>query len=263
MGNQDSADAQLEIVDAKTTLPFGETVKIESTHKLLPCSFATCSKSGPSSLVYSGLNLDNETIDKYTSLLDDYKNVYAKCRENWLEKKDRNDLKLCQHHLDEQFKKLIAYYNFKITKFSFKKIDSGGTQIIYPPVRLFLDQEAEPIQRSISKTENLAAVTSPIVIDGSQNNTAINVNKGDLIVVRLGENPTTGYRWNLIVSSGLDLIGTDYQRADVPKDLVGSGGTRSWNIRATTSGEQTISAVYHRPWESTVGSTFDVWVIVA
>jgi len=75
------------------------------------------------------------------------------------------------------------------------------------------------------------------------------VSPGALIQLRLAENPTTGYQWNLSLTTGLSLVNESYILDDPTGRLVGSGGTHVWFIRAVQEGEQGISAVYARPWE--------------
>ncbi|HTY53164.1 MAG TPA: protease inhibitor I42 family protein [Methanomicrobiales archaeon] len=75
------------------------------------------------------------------------------------------------------------------------------------------------------------------------------VARGAEVSIRLPENPTTGFLWNLSVPTGLTIINDTYIPDDPTGKLVGSGGTRVWFLRADLAGSQEISAVYHRPWE--------------
>jgi inhibitor of cysteine peptidase len=73
---------------------------------------------------------------------------------------------------------------------------------------------------------------------------------GAVIQIRLRENPTTGYTWNLSVTRGLSVINDTYIPDDVTGKLVGSGGTHVWFLEANQPGQQVLSGVYRRPWES-------------
>lgn len=75
------------------------------------------------------------------------------------------------------------------------------------------------------------------------------VARGAVFPLRLPENPTTGYQWNLSITTGLSLLNESYVPDDPTGKLVGSGGTHVWYLEATGEGEQGISGVYHRPWE--------------
>jgi predicted secreted protein len=72
---------------------------------------------------------------------------------------------------------------------------------------------------------------------------------GAVIQLRLPENPTTGYIWNLSVTTGLTLVNETYVPDDPTGRLVGSGGAHVWFLEAVTAGDQTITGVYRRPWE--------------
>ncbi|MDD1664615.1 MAG: protease inhibitor I42 family protein [Methanomicrobiales archaeon] len=77
------------------------------------------------------------------------------------------------------------------------------------------------------------------------------------IQLRLPENPTTGFSWNLSVTTGLSVINDTYIPDDVSGKLVGSGGTHVWFLKAMQPGKQDISGVYRRPWEpAATGVTF-------
>lgn len=69
------------------------------------------------------------------------------------------------------------------------------------------------------------------------------------IQLRLPENPTTGFSWNLSVTTGLSVINDSYIPDDVSGKLVGSGGTHVWFLKTIQTGEQVISGTYRRPWE--------------
>lgn len=103
-----------------------------------------------------------------------------------------------------------------------------------------------------------------IVADEGQNGATIYVNKSAEITLKLNENPTTGYQWNLTASPGLSLTNDTYVRSDTSGKLMGAGGTRIWDLAASGTGTQTIHAVYRRSWEPLTGNetVFDMTVIV-
>lgn len=98
-----------------------------------------------------------------------------------------------------------------------------------------------------------------------QNNATVAVMKGTTIIVRLPENPTTGFQWNLSTTSGLNVTSDTYVPSDTTAKLMGSGGTRIWDIKATGTGEQKINAIYKRSWVQTTGNEtrFAMTVIVS
>ncbi len=103
-----------------------------------------------------------------------------------------------------------------------------------------------------------------LVVTQEQNKATVSVNQGSVITVKLQENPTTGYQWNLTTTPGLRVISDNYVPSDTTGKLSGSGGTHVWEISATAKGEQKINAVYMRSWEPVTGNetSFSMTVIV-
>lgn len=120
-------------------------------------------------------------------------------------------------------------------------------------------------EQSPSPTPTEAAVqVGNLVVTESQNTATMYMNKSRVITVKLSENPTTGYQWNLTTTPGLHILKDSYIPSDSTGKLVGSGGTRLWDISTEVTGEQKIHAVYKRSWEQTAGNetTFSITVIV-
>jgi inhibitor of cysteine peptidase len=72
--------------------------------------------------------------------------------------------------------------------------------------------------------------------------------------LRLAENPTTGFSWNISLTEGLVLIDTSYEPNSTA--VLGSGGIRTWHMQAVMPGMQAISGTYARPWESTMAANY-------
>ena len=91
---------------------------------------------------------------------------------------------------------------------------------------------------------------------------------GDLVVVTLESNPTTGYAWSLADDGDADIIavaGNEFvapEASDPP--LVGQGGVEVWAFQAVEEGEGTISMEYIRAWKQGVepADTFSLNVVV-
>jgi predicted secreted protein len=91
----------------------------------------------------------------------------------------------------------------------------------------------------------LAAIV--VVVGAAANGTAVGLHRGDTLVVRLGGNPTTGYRWSPThVPPPLRLVSSRYV-APTPQRL-GQGGTYVFRFR-TVAGTGRLSLAYARPWE--------------
>jgi inhibitor of cysteine peptidase len=93
-----------------------------------------------------------------------------------------------------------------------------------------------------------------LVVNEEQNHATVTVRAGNSITVRLPENPTTGFTWNLSASPGLQVVSDSYIPSDTTGKLIGSGGTHVWDISAQSVGGQTIQATYMRPWEQATGN---------
>lgn len=79
--------------------------------------------------------------------------------------------------------------------------------------------------------------------------TRLKIAVGASLVVRLTENPTTGYRWQHTLSEPgvLEWLEDEYV-AD--SDLRGSGGRRSISFRALGPGSTALRVALRRPWET-------------
>jgi inhibitor of cysteine peptidase len=87
------------------------------------------------------------------------------------------------------------------------------------------------------------------------NGTTVHIHSRDIITVRLPENPTTGYRWNITTGPGLLTLDDTYIYADPSAGMTGEGGVRFLTMEPETTGTEYISAVYKRPWEDDSGDT--------
>jgi inhibitor of cysteine peptidase len=122
-----------------------------------------------------------------------------------------------------------------------------------------------PENQALSPTPSETAVqVGHLVVNETQNTATVYMNRSSLITVRLAENPSTGFQWNLTTTPGLRIIKDDYVPSDTSGKLVGSGGIHVWDISTDTIGVQEIHAVYKRSWEPTTGneSTFSMTVVI-
>ena len=71
---------------------------------------------------------------------------------------------------------------------------------------------------------------------------------GEELVVRLDENRTTGFRWELTdLPDGVVCVEDAFQPPSSPRP--GEGGTRVFRLRATAAGLHRVSARLCRSWE--------------
>ena len=85
----------------------------------------------------------------------------------------------------------------------------------------------------------------------------------EIITLKLSENPTTGYMWELSLSPGLYILSDEYIHPNT-NGIVGAGGTHEWRIQMIGLGLQTISGIYKRSWEESTGeeNTYHVNIMV-
>ena len=109
-----------------------------------------------------------------------------------------------------------------------------------------------------------AAAADTITVGPAANGSSRCLHRGDLLVVRLRSNPSTGYAWR--VSSGargvLLLVGCVYV---APEDgLLGAPGTAVLRFRARGTGKTVLRLAYTRSWEKGVAParTFTLRVTV-
>lgn len=95
------------------------------------------------------------------------------------------------------------------------------------------------------------------VITEADNGTSISLENGSTFYLKLKENPTTGYSWELNLSQGLNNISGEYYPSEQPEGieqpLVGAGGVHLWEIKAVAEGSQQVTGIYKRPWEKVTG----------
>jgi predicted secreted protein len=100
--------------------------------------------------------------------------------------------------------------------------------------------------------------------DFSSNGATVPVTPGEIIRISLGENPSTGYRWNVSLTGDLVITGEEYGSSNIIGEifgLVGGGGTRTWHLEAgQAGGTQKFTAILKRPWMPTTGDekTFEI-----
>lgn len=90
----------------------------------------------------------------------------------------------------------------------------------------------------------------PVTLDGNANGKRVELARGQELVLSLEENPTTGFRWEVVQNAAavMELLG-EGQYAATPTGRVGSGGTTTWRFKAAQTGSDTLRLVYRRSWE--------------
>ena len=87
------------------------------------------------------------------------------------------------------------------------------------------------------------------LIDANQGHESVNADLGETIYIRVGENPTTGYRWFLehVDNQMFELEGSEFQTAI--DAAIGAAGLRTFVFKATGRGKGKIQLKLWREWE--------------
>jgi inhibitor of cysteine peptidase len=88
-----------------------------------------------------------------------------------------------------------------------------------------------------------------ITLTRADNGNVVALRVGDRLVLRLEENPTTGYRWAM-EDHDEDVVSLQHQEyAPLPHAAVGGGGQRSWTFVVRKAGADTLRLKLWRAWE--------------
>jgi inhibitor of cysteine peptidase len=110
------------------------------------------------------------------------------------------------------------------------------------------------------------AAAATVRIDAHDNGGRVALHVGDVLVVVLANNPTTGYDWYVKRRDPavLGFAGRRYVPAPNPKHLVGHGGTEYLRFRAVGAGSSGLVLQRVRPFDrSHPAGTFRVQVRVS
>jgi inhibitor of cysteine peptidase len=86
------------------------------------------------------------------------------------------------------------------------------------------------------------------VTPAAQTGTTVDAAVGDLVVVNLEANATTGYEWQFTAGDTFVIDGSKYVPSPAPSNVVGSGGTQVVTLRITKAGSSDLTGTYRQPW---------------
>jgi inhibitor of cysteine peptidase len=113
-----------------------------------------------------------------------------------------------------------------------------------------------PVDNVPQEASNTSSLKQQVITE-ADNGTSISLENGSTFYLKLKENPTTGYSWELNLSQGLNNISGEYYPPEQPEGtkepLVGAGGVHLWEIKAVSKGSQQVTGIYKRPWEKLTG----------
>jgi predicted secreted protein len=108
----------------------------------------------------------------------------------------------------------------------------------------------------------LAGCFGPIVLTEADNGTIQAIDVGDVILVRLVGNPSTGYTWQRTDTLREGVLEPLGEGGSCGGGLVGSPSTFEFRFKAVSSGTTRLEFVYQRPWEEEPIDTFSVVIYV-
>jgi len=88
-----------------------------------------------------------------------------------------------------------------------------------------------------------------ITLDQNNSGQTLDLPVGQVLELRLAENPTTGYRW-AFVENGAPVCVVVNDHFDAPAGPPGRGGEHTWQIKGAAPGECNIALQYRRGFQS-------------
>jgi predicted secreted protein len=87
---------------------------------------------------------------------------------------------------------------------------------------------------------------------GKDNGRTVGLDTNNIVAVSLDENPSTGFTWVMTNTQGIEILKDSFvvSGPSIPSQtpVTGCGGTRTWTLKLTGTGNQTFQGVYKQPW---------------
>ena len=114
------------------------------------------------------------------------------------------------------------------------------------------------------KALSACGATNEIELDADDDGGQIELNTGQMLVISLEGNPTTGYTWEVAELDDQVLRQVGETEFKPESDAIGAGGVQTLCFETVNSGQTTLKLVYHRSWEADVepAETFSAQVVV-
>ncbi|GAK61400.1 secreted protein-like protein [Candidatus Vecturithrix granuli] len=105
---------------------------------------------------------------------------------------------------------------------------------------------------------------SSLTLDEAKSGSIVEMTAGDVFVIVLEGNPTTGYTWELDTLDATIVQQIGEAEFTPESDAIGSGGKFTFRFQAISAGQSFLKLLYHRPWEQGTPplNTFELMVIV-
>jgi len=90
-----------------------------------------------------------------------------------------------------------------------------------------------------------------IVVTAADDGSQIELSEGEVLVVKLQANPSTGYGWQMAGSGEGDILcRARVEEFEPESDLLGAPGTQILRFEAVRDGDTTLTLEYRRPWQT-------------
>jgi len=102
--------------------------------------------------------------------------------------------------------------------------------------------------KAISAPSTLTEASTPSVLTSANNGGSIELHVGNRVVIRLPENPSTGYHWAI---ESVDVSLAEIKEGEfIPaSQMAGAGGEAQWLLKAKAPGMTAVKLKRWRPWE--------------
>jgi inhibitor of cysteine peptidase len=125
---------------------------------------------------------------------------------------------------------------------------AAGPGITTAPAIMSPTTAAPPVTSLTGTAPPAPGETVPtLFVNGTSSGKIVTIPLGERVLVRLAENPSTGYTWNATASKGLVILKDTYTATET--SLPGAPGYHEWILSPKTVDTYKFSAVSLRPWE--------------
>jgi inhibitor of cysteine peptidase len=107
-------------------------------------------------------------------------------------------------------------------------------------------------------------ISKEIKLGMGDNGSQIKLNTGQMLVIILEANPTTGFTWKVAELNANVLRQVGEIEFHPESNKLGSGGVQTLCIESVNVGQTSLKLVYHRPWEKDMEplKTFSLQVVI-
>ncbi len=113
----------------------------------------------------------------------------------------------------------------------------------------------EPMNTQINPEQN-PVQPGDVQVDETADGSLVQIRAGQMLSVKLGANPTTGFTWEVgqLDPAVLEAVGEpEYKQEEYTGPVrAGVGGWQTFQFKAASAGQTTLQLIYHRPWEKDI-----------